>query len=89
MNEINKEEAKIVTGEQATENSDNNSLGDTDTPSVSVHTVKKRKTISIKSINNATTWQIETEADVKRYMAELEEKLIKILETDTIIDIEF
>ena len=89
LNEINKEEAKIVTEEQATENSDNNSLGDTDTPSVPVHTVKKRKTISIKSINNATTWQIETEADVKRYMAELEEKLIKTLETDTIIDIEF
>ena len=36
--------------------------------------IKKKKTVSIKTINNATTWQLETEADVKRYIAELEKK---------------
>ena len=51
--------------------------------------VKKKKTVSIKSINNASTWQIESEADVKRYVAELENKLMNALEDDTIINIEF
>ena len=51
--------------------------------------VKKKKTVSIKAINNATTWQIENEADVKRYIAELEKKLMSSLEDNTIINIEF
>lgn len=51
--------------------------------------IKKRKTISIKTINNAATWQIENEADVKRYIGELEKKLLNALEEDTIINIEF
>ena len=89
LNEINKEEAKIIAEEQAAKNAGNNETGDTDTPAVQVRPVKKKKTISIKSINNAATWQIETEEDIKRYMAELEERLIKILETGTIINIEF
>ena len=51
--------------------------------------IKKKKTVSIKSINNATTWQLENEADVKRYISELENKLMNMLEEDTIINIEF
>ena len=38
--------------------------------------VKKQRTISIKSINTETTWQLETSADVKKYIAELEKKLM-------------
>ena len=45
--------------------------------------------ISIKSINNAATWQLENEADVKKYIVELEKKLMNMLEEDTIINIEF
>lgn len=78
-----------IAEEQAAKNAGNNETGDTDTPAVPVRPVKKKKTISIKSINNAATWQIETEEDVKKYIAELEERLIKILETGTIINIEF
>lgn len=51
--------------------------------------VKKQKTVSIKSINAETTWQLETEADVKRYMAVLEKKLMAQLEENTVINIEF
>ena len=51
--------------------------------------VKKRKTISIKMVNNQTTWQIEKEEDVKRYVAELEKQLMDILEENTVINIEF
>ena len=38
--------------------------------------VKKQRTVSIKSINTETTWQLETVDDVKKYVAELEKKLI-------------
>ena len=51
--------------------------------------VKKRKTLSIKSINTETTWQIESPEDVKHYITELEKKLMRTLEEDTIINIEF
>ena len=50
---------------------------------------KKNKTVSIKSINTSTTWQIETADDVKKYITELERKLLNSLEEDTIINIEF
>lgn len=51
--------------------------------------VKKQKTVSIKSVNTAATWQLESEADVKRYIAELEKKLLAQLEDNTVINIEF
>ena len=90
MNEIENEEAKIIEAEQhAHITGIENSEGETIVPKVSTPTIKKKKTVSIKSINNATTWQIENEADVKKYIAELEEKLMNALEEDTIINIEF
>ena len=51
--------------------------------------VKKQRTISIKSINTETTWQLETSADVKKYIAELERNLMAQLEDDTVIHVEF
>ncbi len=62
---------------------------DTDVPTNVTPVVKKQKTISIKSINTAATWQIETADDVKKYVAELEHKLINSLEEGTVINIEF
>lgn len=56
---------------------------------VSVLKQKKKRTISIKSINTETTWQLETAEDVKRYVADLEKKLLARLEDDTIIHVEF
>lgn len=50
---------------------------------------KKQRTISIKSINTETTWQLETGEDVKRYVADLEKKLLAQLENDTVIHVEF
>ncbi len=60
-----------------------------DVPPTLITPIKNRKTISIKSVNNASSWQIETEEDVRRYVAELEKKLIDSLEDDTIINVEF
>ncbi len=90
LNEISSEEAKIIEIEQLSKSKENtNNDEKTAVPVVSAPAVKKRKTISIKSINNASTWQIENEEDIKYYIAELEKKLINSLEDNTIISIEF
>ena len=57
--------------------------------SVSVPKSKKQRTISIKTINTETTWQLETEADVKHYVTMLEKRLLEELREDTIIHVEF
>ena len=51
--------------------------------------LKKQRTISIKTINTETTWQLETAEDVERYVSELERKLLNLLEDDTIFHVEF
>lgn len=87
LNEISNEEARLIALEQPIQkdNADKADIAIVPTPAP----VKKKKTVSIKSINNASTWQIETEEDVKRYLAELEKKLMNTLEDNTIINIEF
>ena len=51
--------------------------------------IKKRKNISIKTVNVANSWQIESVQDVDKYMAVLRAQIIKELEEDTVINIEF
>ena len=51
--------------------------------------IKKKKNISIKAINPQITWQIETPADLDACMAELKNRILAQLETDTIVNIEF
>ena len=82
LNEIINEEEKITPIESV----DN---GEADVTSAPITSLKTRKTISIKSVNNASSWQIETEEDVRKYIVELEKKLIDSLEDDTIINVEF
>ncbi|MCI8646068.1 MAG: BREX system P-loop protein BrxC [Firmicutes bacterium] len=90
LNEIEKEEAKIIAAEQPAYVAETQNYGrETIALAAPAPKVKKKKTVSIKSINNAATWQLENEADVKRYIAELEDKLMKALEADTIINVEF
>ena len=91
LNEISNEEASLIALEQPAQVAEDTNYGNgSGTPIVPTPTpVKKKKTVSIKSINNAATWQIETEDDVKRYIAELEKKLMNTLEDNTIINIEF
>ena len=90
LNEIEKEEAKIIAAEQPAHVAETGNYGgETIAPATPAPKVKRKKTVSIKSINNATTWQLESESDVKKYIAELEKKLMNTLEEDTIINIEF
>ncbi len=85
LNEIATEEAKLTPAPVEPDHEDDNSGSEP----VPVAPVKKTKTVSIKTINNSTTWQIETQDDVKHYVAELEKKLMASLEDDTVLNIEF
>ena len=87
LNEINAAENKLLAHIAAEESAKRQSeQSAAATPALKV---KKTKTISIKSINTEQTWQLESPEDVKHYLAELEKKLIRALEDDTIINIEF
>lgn len=90
LNEIATEEAKLTpVAPPVVDTPPTNNDGGEVTPVTPAPVVKKQKTVSIKTVNTSATWQIETEDDVKRYMAELEKKLISELEDNTIINIEF
>lgn len=88
LNEIYREEYVLAAKQQVEVMEPDN---DVDDASVVAHipNVKQMKTLSIKAITGYASWQIETEADVKRYVAELEKKLIDTLEENTVINIEF
>jgi hypothetical protein len=51
--------------------------------------VKKQKNISIKMVNVANSWQIESERELDQYMAALKAQILKELDDETIIHIEF
>jgi hypothetical protein len=50
---------------------------------------KKQKHISIKSINISSSWQIENTEDIEKHLMSLRNQLIKQLEENTVINIEF
>ena len=50
---------------------------------------KKHKTVSIKSVSASSSWQLESEADVDKYITALQAKLKGMLEENTVINVEF
>ncbi len=58
-------------------------------PTPPVPKPKKRKNISIKSMGVSTSWQVESEQDVDKHLYSLRERLVRELEQDTIVNIEF
>lgn len=51
--------------------------------------VKKHKSISIKNVSLTSSWQIESAQDLDKYISDLRNQIMKELEQDTIINIEF
>ncbi len=80
LNAISDEEEKILAQQAAKEQT-------ADTPSAPRQ--KRRKTISVRTLTSQTTWRIESEADIRSYLNELEKKLKGELEDNTIINVEF
>jgi hypothetical protein len=86
LNEIAQMEEKLT---PVTPSPAPNDTTESVTPQPVAKPVKKRKSVSIRTVNTAATWQIETEEDVKKYIAELEKRLIDTLEENTVINVEF
>ncbi|MBF1049794.1 BREX system P-loop protein BrxC [Peptostreptococcus sp.] len=89
LNNIHSEEVKMIALQQPLKSNLVSGRSGEKSIDSSPIPVKKSKTISIKSVNNVSSWQIETEEDVKKYIEKLENKLINLLEDNTIINIEF
>ncbi|WP_347297577.1 BREX system P-loop protein BrxC [Dolosigranulum savutiense] len=88
LNEIASEEVKLTSQKIEEVKGNDNSYG-VNTSTISTPKIKKNKIVSIKTINTASSWQLENEGDVKSYVEELEKKLIHLLEDNTIINVEF
>ena len=86
LNQISSEEEMFINLQKQAEDK---SLMAEKVENSTVVPVKKIKSISFKSVNNSLSWQLETEADVKKYIEVLEKQLINSLEENTIINIEF
>jgi len=50
---------------------------------------KRRRNISIKTINTSNTWQIESDEDIDKYLSDLRTRIKNELDEETIISIEF
>lgn len=90
LNEISTKEAEIIAAGQPKEPV-KPAIDDFQDPpgSYVIPKIKTQKTVSIKSINSESTWRIETEADVERYVEALKAKLKQRIQEDTILNIEF
>ncbi|SHJ69169.1 hypothetical protein SAMN02745751_03149 [Dethiosulfatibacter aminovorans DSM 17477] len=97
LNEINAEEARFIASRQAPP-SQEIAVSNQGTASTIVKEekepfqkvkIKQQKTVSIKSINSETTWRIESEADVERYVDALKTKLKQRVKEDLILNVEF
>ena len=79
LNEMAKKDEKVA--EETEEYGDN---GNGQKPPA-----KKHKSISIKNVSLTSSWQIESAQDLDKYISELREQIMKELNQDTIINIEF
>jgi len=80
LNEIDIEETKLTPAPAPDDN------GSIPAPVVQV---KKRKNVSIKTLNHEASWDIETSDDIEKYLSGLRTQLLKQLEENTVIRIEF
>ena len=89
---LNEIDAKEELSRKLAEKNKPAAVGDTaanEPPETPAPKVKKRRNISIKTINSASSWRIETTQDVDKYIATLRERILKELSDDTVINIEF
>lgn len=90
LNEIASEEAHLIAARQPqTPSAPVSGMVAESSASYHIPKAKTQKTVSIKTINSETTWRIETEEDVDRYVEALKAKLKKNIEKDTVLNIEF
>lgn len=89
LNELSKKDEQIARDKVKEESEKYNQKDVVNPEPMPQPKIKKKKNISIKSVNLAASWQIETPQDVDKYIAALKERILKELDADTIINIEF
>ena len=83
LNEINAEENKILAQLAAEQQKE-----EQEQPVAPAPIQRRRRNVSIKSLSPYSSWEIKSEADIDRYLAELRLKIQCELEDDTIINVE-
>ena len=84
LNEISAEENKILAQLAAEQQKE-----EQEQPVAPAPIQRRRRNVSIKSLSPYSSWEIKSEADIDRYLAELRLKIQCELEDDTIINVEF
>ena len=83
LNEISAEENKILAQLAAEQQK-----AEQEQPVAPAPIQRRRRNVSIKSLSPYSSWEIKSEADIDRYLAELRLKIQCELEDDTIINVE-
>lgn len=89
LNEIAVEEAKIMAAKLPSTLPGVSESGEKAITTPPIPKAKPQRTVSIKFINSESTWIIETEEDVDRYVEVLKKKLKQSVKEDMILNIEF
>ena len=87
LNEIQAEDNRILAAEQAAAAAA--AQADDAPVAAPAPKQKKQKTVSVRTLTSQSTWRIESDEDIKNYLADLERKLKSELEDNTIINVEF
>ena len=87
LNEIQAEDNRILAAEQAAAAAA--AQADNAPVAAPAPKQKKQKTVSVRTLTSQSTWRIESDEDIKNYLADLERKLKGELEDNTIINVEF
>ena len=87
LNEIQAEDNRILAAEQAAAAAA--AQADDAPVAAPAPKQKKQKTVSVRTLTSQSTWRIESDEDIKNYLADLERKLKGELEDNTIINVEF
>jgi len=91
LNELSKKDERLASEKAKAVAEESAKIENTGTKPIApaVPKIKKHKNISIKNVNVANSWQIESVQDVDKYMTALRAQIIKELDEDTVINIEF
>ena len=85
LNEITAEEEKYLAEQAAKAAAESTEI---EAPVTPVHEQRRHKTVSIKTLTGRSTWRIESDDDIQKYLTELEKKLKGEISNNTIVNVE-
>ena len=85
LNEITAEEEKYLAKQASKAAAESTEI---EAPVTPVHEQRRHKTVSIKTLTGRSTWRIESDDDIQKYLTELEKKLKGEIVNNTIVNVE-